>query len=341
MTFRIAAFLAATLTATTVATPSSAQDKSFYEGKTLEILVGFSVGGGYDTYARALAQFIGKHIPGNPTVYVTNMPGAGSLKLVGYLDEVAEPDGLTIGTFDSPLIIAPLLRPQEAKFDASKLSWIGSIAQNTAICALWHEADITSFDDLFDRERPVILGATGNVDVRYMYSALLKNMMGADLDILLGYRGSSDVRLAMEQGEIAGSCGESWSSLKSTATEWLEEKKVDIVAQFGNAPNPELEGVPMASDRAETKEQRDAMRLLFAPQSAGRPYVAPPGVPAERLEILRDAFKATMEDPEFQEYAKGINLEISPTSGADIQALIEEVYQTDPATVEALSAAIK
>jgi tripartite-type tricarboxylate transporter receptor subunit TctC len=317
-----------------------AQD-DFYRGKTVEVLVGFSAGGGYDAYGRALSRFLGNHIPGNPTVVVRNMPGAGSLSMVNHINSVAAKNGLTIGIFDPSLIIAPLLGGSNAKYDASKLSWIGSMAGGTNVCITWHASPAKTWDDLFSAQSPWPFGTTGPADSRYQHTAILRNMFGAKVKPISGYTGSSEVRLAMERGEIAGNCGDSWSSLKSTASDWLKERKINIIAQFAIAKHKELPDVPLIVDQAKSDLDRAALRLLLGPQVSGRPFIAPPGVPAEQVATLRRGFDATMKDPAFIESANKMNLEIDPVSGAEVEKLITEIYRTPPAAVAAAREAIK
>jgi tripartite-type tricarboxylate transporter receptor subunit TctC len=310
-----------------------------FSGKTVEVLVGFSPGGGYDAYARALARYLGPNMPGSPQVVVKNMPGAGSMKLALYLVGVAPKDGTSIGTFDPNLITAPLLDPQNAKFDASKFSWVGSIAEGTNVCISWHTSPVKTIDDLISKQAP--FGATGRDDARYMDAAIMRNMFGSKLQIITGYQGSSDVRLAMERGEIAGNCGDSWASLKTTAADWIRDKKVHVLAQYALEKHPEIADVPLVMDMAKTDEQKGALKLLFASRYAGRPYAAPPGVATDVLAALRTSFNATMKDPEFVAFAQKANLEVSPATGQQVEDLVNEVYKSPPAAIAAAKAAIQ
>src|SRR5918998_1515249 len=309
----------------------AAAQEEFYKGKTVEVLVGFSPGGGYDIYARALAQFLPKHLPGQPTVIVKNMPGAGSITLVNYLLNIAPKDGTVFGSFDQSLIVAPLFGGEFAKVDASKLSWVGSIAKGNTVCVTWHTSAVKTWDDLL--KKPAVFGGTGRQDVRYTQAAMIKNMFGADLKIVTGYKGSSDLRIAMERGEIDATCGDSWTSLKSTAADWLREKKVNLLVQFALESHPEIRDVPLLIDKARTAEDKAALRLLFGAQIAGRPYAAPPGLPPERLQTLRAAFDATMKDPEFLAFTDKARLEVDPVTGQEIEAAVREIYGTPPEVV--------
>jgi tripartite-type tricarboxylate transporter receptor subunit TctC len=324
-----------------LAAPQALAQDDFYKGKTVEILVGFAAGGGYDAYGRALGRFLGNHIPGNPTVVVRNMPGAGSLSMVNHINGVAAKNGLTIGIFDPTLIIAPLLGGSNAKYDASKLTWIGSMSGGTNVCITWHASPVKTWNDLFSAQNPWPFGTTGPADSRYQHTAILRNMFGAKLKTISGYTGSSEVRLAMERGEIVGNCGDSWSSLKSTAADWLKERKINMIAQFAIEKHKELPDVPLIVDQAKSDQERAALRLLLGPQVSGRPFIAPPGVPAEQVATLRRAFDATMKDDALMEYANKVNLEIDPVGGAEVAKLITEIYRTSPEAVSAAREAIK
>jgi len=302
--------------------PVSAQTSDFYRGKTLEVLVGFSPGGGYDAYGRALGGVIGKYIPGNPTVVVRNMTGAGSLRLAAYLAEAAPRDGTSIGIFDNGLLIAPLLKPETAKFDPSKLGWVGSTAKDTQICMLWAEHPAKSLADLKNTE--VTFGVTGVDDIRYMSTAMLKHVGNAKVKIVPGYPGSTDIRLAVERRELDGVC-DSWQSVKSTKPDWIIDKKVNILVQMTHAPLAELSNVPTIVSFS-TPEMKAALELLVSPGEAGRSFAAPPNIPEDRLKILRQAFEASVKDKDFIETTKKANLEVDAMPGVEIGAFLKKVY---------------
>jgi tripartite-type tricarboxylate transporter receptor subunit TctC len=325
---------------TSLISPALSQE-AIFKGKTVEILVGFGPGGGYDAYARALGQFMGKHIPGSPTVVVRNMPGAGSLAVVNHIANALPADSLTIATFDPAQLIAPLLGEKNAKYDASKLTWIGSISDSTNVCIGWHTSDLKSWNDMFGRREPLPMGTTGPVDARHQHTAILRNMLKADLTMISGYKGSSEVRLAMERGEIAGNCGDSWSSLKSTSAQLLKEGKIKLVAQFAIESHPELKQVPLIMDQVKTDTDRAALRLILGPQVSGRPYASPPTMRPEVRDALRSAFDATMKDPEFLAFTRKIDLDVAPVSGSRIEQLVKELYQTNPESIEVAKQAIK
>jgi tripartite-type tricarboxylate transporter receptor subunit TctC len=317
--------------------PAAAQD--FYRGKTVTISVGFAAGGGYDAYARVLGRHMARHIPGEPTIVVRNMPGAGSLQLVNYLYSVAPKDGTEFGHFDPTLIIAPLMDPEKNKYDSSKLSWVGSMATATNTCIAWQGTPAQSWEDLLTKE--VSFGLTGHDDVLYTDTAIVRNMFGAPIKTVLGYTGTNEIRLAMERGEIQGTCGFSWSSLKTTAGELLSAGKIKILVQFAITANQELATVPLIMDKAKSAKDKDALKLIFASQTAGRPFTAPPGVAADRLTILRRAFDATMKDSEFLADTQRAKLEIDAVTGEEVAKLIGEIYRSSPEVIAAAKSAVQ
>lgn len=312
-----------------------------YKGKTVEIIVGFAAGGGYDAYARALGHVFGKHLPGAPAIVIRNMPGAGSLTLVNHMASVAPKTGQSLAIFDPTLMIAPLLGEANAKYDATKLVWVGSMARGYNVCIAWGQSGVKEWEDMFRQGKPIPMGATGPSDARYQHTAILRNMFGANLQIIPGYKGSSDVRIAMERGEIAGNCGDSWSSLKSTASDWIRERKINVLAQFSVSQHPELKDIPTIVERAKNDNDRAALRLLLGPQEAGRPYIAPPGTAPEYVKALRAAFDASMKDGDLLAFAEKMNLELSPVPGAQIEKLVGELNRTPASAIDALKAAIK
>jgi tripartite-type tricarboxylate transporter receptor subunit TctC len=309
---------------------AQADPAEFYRGKTVEILVGFSPGGGYDAYARALARSIGNHIPGNPQIVVKNMTGAGSLRLARYLQEAAPRDGLSFGTVDNGLLIASLIKPS-VPFDASKLSWIGSVTKDLEICMTMQGSPVKTLADL--RNAETVFGATGRDDIRYLTTDVVRKIAGAKIKIVPGYPGTTDIRLAMEKGEIDGVC-ESWQSLKATKPDWIRDNKVNIFIQMGFERHPELSTVPTVGELAPTPVELDALKLLFAaPSQAGRSFGAPPEIPADRLAALRRAFDATMKDPEFVAFTDQSRLEVDPATGEQTDAMLKKAYATSPEAI--------
>jgi len=302
----------------------------FYKGKTLEILAGFPTGGGYDAYARALATAIGKHMPGNPTVVVRNMTGAGSLRLATYLQDAAPRDGLSFGIFDNGLLIAPLLKPDTVKFNPSKLSWLGSATKDIQVCSVWHKSDVQTLQDL--KTKSATFGVTGLEDIRYMNTALLRHVAGANIKIVSGYPGSTDIRLAMEREEVDGVC-DSWQSLKATKADWLAEKKIRILVQMAPAPHKDLPDVPLISAFSDPATQARALTVLLSPTHVGRSFAAPPGVPADRLEALRKAFMESMTDRDFLNLTEKSRLEVDAMPGQEVEDFLRRIYSVSPEDV--------
>ena len=311
----------------------------FYKGKNLEFYIGYSVGGGYDLYARTIARHLGKHIPGNPTVLPKNMEGAGSLRLANWLYRVGPKDGSVIGTIGRGTGFDPLLGQQGAQFDGTKFTWIGSANNEVSVCVSWNATSgITKFEDLFTKEMTV--GGTSMSADTDQFPRVLNGVLGTKMKIVSGYPGGNDVVLAMERGEIQGRCGWSWSSVKSTHHVWLDENKMTVLAQVALHKHPDLPDVPLVIDLAKTDEQKQILKLIFARQTMGRPYLAPPGIPADRAEVLRKAFMDTMQDPDFIADAEKAQLELNPVDGADLQKLVAEVYQTPPEVAKKAAAVL-
>jgi tripartite-type tricarboxylate transporter receptor subunit TctC len=302
----------------------------FYRGKTIDLMIGYSVGGGYDVYARLIARHMGKHIPGNPVVTPKNMEGAGSLRLANWLYNVAAKDGHVFGTIGRGTGFDPLLGSKTAQFDGTKFNWIGSANDEVSVCVVWNgRSKVTKFDDLLTQELPV--GGTGAAADTDQFPRIINGVLGTKMKIITGYPGGNDVNLALERGEVDGRCGWSWSSVKSTRANWMSEKKITILMQLSLAKHPDLPDVPLIVDLAKNEEQRQILKLIFARQALGRPFLAPPGVPADRVAILRKAFMDTMADKEFLAEADKAQLEITPIAGEQIQKLVGEVYQTPSA----------
>jgi len=325
--------IAAALLAVVPASLAAAQDAAaFYAGKNLELYIGYSVGGGYDLYARTIARHIGKHIPGNPTVVVKNMEGAGSLRLANWLYNVAPKDGTVFGTIGRGTPFDPLFGHKGASFDATKFTWIGSANHEVSVCVAWHTSGVVKFEDLLTKELTV--GGTGSAADTDQFPKIVNGVLGTKMRVITGYPGGNDVGLAMERGEVKGRCGWSWSSVKSTHPAWLAEKKINVLVQLALAKHPDLPDVPLITDLAKTDEQRQVLKLIFARQVMGRPYLAPPALPKDRVDTLRKAFMDTMRDPEFLADAEKSQLEINPVSGDEIEKLVKEVYATPPEVVQ-------
>jgi tripartite-type tricarboxylate transporter receptor subunit TctC len=317
------------LLAAAVAPAVRAEDSAaFYAGKSLDLEIGYSAGGGYDLYARLIGRHLGSHLPGNPTVVPKNMEGAGSLRLANYLYAAAPRDGSIMGTVSRGAAFDPLLGESGAQFDATKFSWIGSANNEVSVCVALTSSGITKFEDVLTK--PLTVGSTGAADDTAQIPAVINAVLGTKFRIITGYPGTNDVSLALERGEVQGRCGWSWSSIKTTRPDWITSKKIVVLAQVSLAKHPDLPDVPLIMDLAKTEEERQIFRLICARQVMGRPYVAPPGLPADRLSALRQAFNATTTDRAFLDDAETNKFEINPVSGEKIESLVREIYQTPP-----------
>jgi tripartite-type tricarboxylate transporter receptor subunit TctC len=298
--------------------------------KPVQMIIGFGPGGGYDLWGRTVARYLGRHLPGNPTVIAQNMPGAGSYTAASYLFNIAPRDGTALGIIARDAALGPLSGATGAR--------IGTPAKETNVCIAYKTARVQSVADLFDKE--LILGDTGPGTGTRAYPKALNALIGTKFKIIGGFPASSDVFLAMERGEVEGIC-ESLDSIRVRRPDWIPTKTVSILFQGGAAPNPELGSVPFVLDLARTAEARQAIEFLYAGQGIGRPFVAPPDLPAERLKALREAFDATMQNADFIAEAKNSKLELAPENGAHLAALIAKIYATPKPIVDKVSNLIK
>ena len=294
--------------------------------------IGFSPGGGYDIYARTLARHMGKHIPGNPRLVPSNMEGAGSLTLTNHLYNVARKDGTVIGTINRGAPFEPLIgEPELARFDPALFTWIGSIANEVSICAVWERAGVDNFEQLFTRELTV--GGTGSGADTNQFPKVMNGVLGTKMKIVSGYPGGNNIDLAMERGEVDGRCGWSWSSIASTRKAWLDSGLIKVLVQLALEKHRDLPDVPLIMDYAKTDEQRAMLRLIFSRAALGCPFVAPPGMPADRVAILRRAFDAMVSDPVFRAEAARMKLLVTPMTGDEVTRRIADLYATPPDVV--------
>jgi len=322
-----------------VATARAQPAAEFYKGKNIELYIGYSVGGGYDIYARLLARHMGKHLPGNPTLVPKNMEGAGSLRLANWLYRVAPKDGTAFGTIGRGIPFDPLLGGKGAQFKATEFGWIGSANDEVSVCAAWGTSPITRFEDLYTRE--LIVGGTGATADTDFFPKIVNGVLGTKMRVISGYPGGNDITLAMQRGEVHGRCGWSWSSIKTNHPTWVKDGTLKLLVQLSLDKHEDLPNVPVIMEKVKTDEQRAILRLVFARQVMGRPFLAPPGVPAERMALLRKAFMETMKDREFLAEAEKMKLEITPVSGEKVQDLVAEVYRTPGAIVQKAVEAVK
>jgi tripartite-type tricarboxylate transporter receptor subunit TctC len=309
---------------------------SFFEGKAIRLVVGFTAGGGYDAYTRTLARHMGKHIPGSPSMIVENMPGAGSMISANYTFKAARPDGLTIGHFIGGLFLQQLLGKPGIEFDAAKFQFVGVPAQDNFVIGLAKSTGITDVESWMASKQVVKFGGVASGSGSDDFPNILKATLGLPIQLVSGYKGTADVRLAFNSGEVAG-LSNSWESTKSTWRKELESGELRLILQATLKPHPEHPKLPMALNYAKTEETKrliSAVARVHGPTV--RPYVLPPNTPADRVRTLRQAFMATMKDPEFLAEAKKANLDINPEDGATLEQNVKEILQLEPALVAKL-----
>lgn len=322
-----AAFVAA-FVYTTGATHAAAP---FYESKTMRIIVGAAPGGGFDTYSRTIARHMGKYIPGNPTIIVDNMPGAGFVVAVSHLYKVAKPDGLTLGNWIGTLVLAQVVGRQGLEFDVRKFEYIGSPVKNHDTCVLTKSSGITSVEKWLASKTPVKLGSTPPGATTYENAVVLREALGLPIQVVAGYKGTSEIRVAAEAGEVAGLCGLSWASAKSTWRKGLESGEAIVVLQNAPKPHPELPNVPLAINQAKTEEGKKLIQVgIHDMNTITYLYSLPPGTPKDRVQIVRKAFMDTMKDPEFLAEAKKANLDLDPVGGEELEKIIANFFKLEP-----------
>ncbi len=315
----------------------AAESKDFYAGKSITILVGYGSGGGYDTTARMFARHFGKHIPGKPTIVVQNMPGAGSMKVANYIWSVAPKTGTTLGVFASSTALEPLFGNPKAKYDPRKYQWIGSMHRDIASCGVWKGArqGIKSLPDLIKAKKTVVFGSTSPTAITSQHPLFLKNMFGAPVKIIYGYKGTKGVSIAMQRGEVDGSCGMFVSSVRGAFSQHVKAGNLKIFAQFGKDRTvPYFGNATQMYKMLDTPEKRAIADVIFRQTELARPLAAPPGTRTDRVAILRKAFLATFKDPGMIADGKRINVEFRPLSGEDATKLFSDFYKTPPELVK-------
>jgi tripartite-type tricarboxylate transporter receptor subunit TctC len=323
-----------------MAAPASAQEDvaAFYRGKQLRMVVGTGPGGGYDLFARAVARHIVNHIPGNPTIIVQNQPAAGGLVMTNQLYSLGPKDGTVIAAPINGIPTAPLLEPAAARFDAAKLNWIGSTNRETYVAYAWHTAGVRSLAELMQKE--LIVGATAAGTTLVDFPLVTNKFLGTRFKVVRGYDSTPQINVAMERGEVEGIGGIGWQSVKTQIPQWIAEKKLTVIAQYGLHRDPDLAQAPTMLELAKTDADRAALTMMFARTEYGRPYFVPPDVPAARVEALRRAFDATMKDAHFIADAAQLQLELSPMTGEEVQALVAKLAGTPAGIVARVRAAL-
>ncbi len=322
----------------TIGSASAASVADFYKNKKMSIIIGSTVGGGYNQYGRLLGRNMGRHIPGNPTFIPKNMPGAGGRRALAYIAKVAPKDGTVLGILVRSTFFDKLMYPKKAiDVDPTTLTWIGSANKEVGTCIAWHTSNFKTLEDM--QKRVSMMGSSGPASSGTIFPKVLNEVAGTKMRIILGDPGSTQVHLAMERKEVTGRCGMGWDSLMSRYRSWYFDKKVYLFLQIGLNKHPKLPDVPLLIDLARNDKERQMLVLFSAPNDMGRPYFGPPKIPADRLKALQVAFLDTMKDKKFLREAKKLNVAISPMSGPDVAALVQKIWDT-PADVVAMAQAV-
>jgi tripartite-type tricarboxylate transporter receptor subunit TctC len=320
-----------------MASPAMADSiADFYRGKTYNIYTGSGENstGAVALYARAVAEVIGRHIPGEPLVVIRAMPGAGGIKAANFIYGIAPQDGTVHGFISRGFILQPLMGTKQAQFDPTKLQWIGSTASEVSIGAVWAaDTDVKTVYDAMKRE--VVVGGTSPTQDTGLFPVVLNKLIGTKFKVVTGYKSSTEVDLAMQRGEVQGKIGWTWGSLNGGSTaNWVREGKVRVIIQMGLEKSPRIPAeVPLLLDLARNTEDRQLMELIFGPAATGYPSFVGPGVPKERVEAIRSAYRDTMKDPEFRQILKKQKLELDPIAGEDVAKIVQRLYAAPPATV--------
>jgi tripartite-type tricarboxylate transporter receptor subunit TctC len=303
--------------------PAAAQAE-FYKGKSIELIISTGVGGGLDSNARLVAKHLANHIPGQPTIVPKNMPGAGHIRAANYVFSQAPKDGTTIATFIPVFVMAQVLeRSKSIQFDPSNFNWLASTSSSNSTVYVWHTSPVKTIEDTTKRQ--VLMGGTGVGSYTVIYPTVMNSVLGTQFKLVMGYQSTAEVGLAMERGEIEGRAGNNFNSLKAENSEWLRASKIRLLAQVGLERDPEFASVPLMSDFAKNDEQRAILKLFSTDVVIGRPFVTSPGVPAERVALLRRAFDAMMKDPAFLKDAAATGLDVSPVDGVRIQKIVSDL----------------
>jgi tripartite-type tricarboxylate transporter receptor subunit TctC len=335
---RMIAALVALLTVT--ATSASADDVAdFYRGKTVRLIIGYGTGGGYDTYSKMLARFLGEHIPGKPTVIAQNMPGAGSRNAGNWLYNVGPKDGTALAVLSQATPADQALGQPGIKFDVRKFNWIGNMVVVNNIMIVWSETGVRTIDDA--KKRPLAIGATGASSPSVIYPTVANNLLGTKFKIVSGYPGGGDINLALERREVDGRGSDSWASLKANSPAWIKDKKVTILFQVGPRREADLPDPPLLTELAQNDEQRQILEVVSGDAAVGRPILTAPDVPADRVQALRKAFDDTMRDPKFREAAKKANMYFNPLGGVELQKIVNRIASPSPEVIEKVKQAIR
>jgi tripartite-type tricarboxylate transporter receptor subunit TctC len=316
--------------------PATAQD--FYAGKTIFINVGSAAGGSYDLYARLVARYLGHHIPGNPTIIVRNMQGANSGVMANYIYEIAPKDGTALGAPLNTIPLTQLLEPGSVKFNSAEFNWMGAVSSPANVLATWHTSGIKSIEDAQKKE--VLIGATTPGTTQEMYPLMANNLFGTKFKVITGYIGGAEVNIAMERGEVQGRGANTYVAYRFQNGDWLRDKKLNFVFQMTEERDPEMKDVPTLLEYAETDEQRKIIAMMVTTETIGRSLLAPAGVPADRVALLRKALMEVVKDPEFLTDVEKAQLEVSPIPGEKLQTMVKNLIATPPDIVEKYKQAV-
>jgi tripartite-type tricarboxylate transporter receptor subunit TctC len=332
--FRAATVLAAPTFAGLVAampTPVLAQ-ADFFKGKSVELIISTGAGAGHDNNARMVARFLGNHIPGNPTIVPKNMPGAGHIRAASYVFSQAPKDGTTIGTFIPIFVMAQILgRGKGVKFNPAQFEWLASTSSSNSTFYSWHTAGVKTMQDAMKKQ--ITMGGTGVGSYTVIYPTVANSVLGTKFKLVMGYKSTNDISIALERGEVQGRAGNNFNSLKVENGDWLKEGKINLMAQVGLERDPEFPKVPLLTDLAKTDEARQLLQFFSTDVALGRPFVTAPGVPADRVAILRKAFDAMMKDPAYLAEMQKTGLGIQPVAGARLQTIVRDFMNTPPSIV--------
>jgi tripartite-type tricarboxylate transporter receptor subunit TctC len=338
---RLLSLAVAMYSGTLLMSASAAADSvaDFYRGKRVNLVIGYGPGGGYDTYARLLARFIGEHIPGNPTVIAQNMPGAGSRGAANWLYNVAPKDGTVIATLSQTTPTDQALGQSGIQFDARKFNWIGNMVVVNNITFVWAKSGVRTIEDA--KQKVLAIGATGASSPSVLYPQASNNLLGTKFKIVSGYPGGGDINLAVERGEVDGRGSDSWASMKANNSRWLRDGAVNILFQIGPRRESDLPDVPLWRELGQTEEQRQILDVLSGDVAVGRPILTGPDVPADRVRALRKAFDDTLRDPQFIDAAAKANMYLNPMAGQELQEIVSRVVSPSAAVIEKVKEAIK
>jgi tripartite-type tricarboxylate transporter receptor subunit TctC len=317
---------------------SAATPEEFYKGRQMTLIMSTDAGGGYASYANAIAPYLADHIPGKPRITVQYMPGAGGLRAINYLYTAAPKDGSVIGMVHSSVPFAPLYGMSAARFDPRKIGWLGSIDKTSGICVAWHTSGVKTWQDIFSKG--LVVGSSGAGSQMETLPLMLNELFGTKIKVISGYKGGNEVYLAMEREEVQGRCGSLVSSINSTRPDWFSQKKVAVPVVIALERNPLFPDVPSLAEFAKDERTKQILELILSPMAMDRPILTPPGVPADRFRVLRAAFQEAVKDPRFLADAERQRIEVNPTTGEEVERVLARAFAMPPEVVKAANDAM-